>query len=1219
MPLLRLTQHAESQPDAYLVEVALEGDGLARRTASVRFSFHLGPQDHEDLRWYLEDYLQHSADPAPSIAARVEQRMADIGDELFRAVFHADDDAREIWSAARDRLAETRVEIVGEVRQDGAIPWELIRDPRTGALLAIGASAFVRGHPSPAQGSRLPAAASENERIRILLVICRPSGRADVPFRSVASRLIQGLREDDRRLFELEVLRPPTYDALASALRRAKAAGRPYHVVHFDGHGVWADALEIEKIEELLEGLSPHFLGGSRKGRHGYLVFEHSGQEDNASLVDGPTLGRLLAETAVPVLVLNACRSAHAEPPNEPAAAASDGDRHALVRSFGSLAREVMDAGAAGVVAMRYNVYVATAAQFVADLYAALGEGAALGEAVSRGRKQLHARPERSITGDVRPLQDWPVPVVYEAASVTLFPPRPGERHVELAIGAAASAEDTRFYDLPRRPDVGFFGRDETLLAIDRSFDTHPVVLMHAYAGSGKTTAAAEFARWYALTGGVKGPVLFTSFAQKTTLTRALEVLAQAFEADLRRLGIDWLAKSKAERRAIALDLLRQVPVLWIWDNVEPIAGFPAGTTSAWNAAEQAELADFLRDARETKAKFLLTSRRDERAWLGELPRRIEVPPMPMIERVQFAQALGAGYGKKLDVEAYRPLLRFTQGNPLTVLVVVRQALRDGLAKKEQVEAFVAKLRAGEKAFEDEAGGGRSRSLGASLAYGFEHAFSEEERRQVALLHLFQGFVYTDALRVMGEPEREWCLEEIQGMAREAWSLLLDRAAEVGVLSGVGGGYYAIHPAVPWFLKGLFDGFYSASGDESGHLRPVRAYVEAMGALTSSYLIDAYNEGRLDVVATLKAEEANLLHAKRLARIHGWWDGVIYAMQGLRALYYHTSRNAEWAQLVEELVPDLVDPATDGPLPGREKEWSHFTSYRVDVTRTARHWPEAERLQRFVVEWWRKQAAVALNLPLKALDADQRDRIRSLAVGAHDLGQIQREQSDPACITSYEEAIDLFRRIGCRTDEAGVAYNLAHSYKDLPSLRNLDEAERWYQRSLDMCDEDQRDLRAKCLGGLGNVALEHFQEAEAARRPKEELERFLNQALSRHLEAFKLLPDDTVRGLALTHQGFGTIYGAAGDIPRARKHYGEAIRYLEQIDDLHEAARTRRNLATDLANNGRLEDARLYWQAALQNLERYGEGAAPLRQDIQRLLAQLEHMLAGGGGEGFQP
>jgi hypothetical protein len=44
-----------------------------------------------------------------------------------------------------------------------------------------------------------------------------------------------------------------------------------------------------------------------------------------------------------------------------------------------------MDKGVSGVVAMRYNVYVVTAAQFVAELYGALVDGFPLGEAVTLG------------------------------------------------------------------------------------------------------------------------------------------------------------------------------------------------------------------------------------------------------------------------------------------------------------------------------------------------------------------------------------------------------------------------------------------------------------------------------------------------------------------------------------------------------------------------------------------------------------------------------------------------------------------------------------------------------------------------------------------------------------------------------------------------------------------------------------------------------------------
>ena len=41
----------------------------------------------------------------------------------------------------------------------------------------------------------------------------------------------------------------------------------------------------------------------------------------------------------------------------------------------------------------------------------------------------------------------------------------------------------------------------------------------------------------------------------------------------------------------IVLQVLAQVPVLWVWDNVEPVTGFPKGTPSDWTQAEQDDLA----------------------------------------------------------------------------------------------------------------------------------------------------------------------------------------------------------------------------------------------------------------------------------------------------------------------------------------------------------------------------------------------------------------------------------------------------------------------------------------------------------------------------------------------------------------------------------------------------------------------------------------------------
>jgi hypothetical protein len=773
MSRLRITQSDAGAKDRYRADLEFEVDAGPRQTATATFAFTLEDQDQNDLRWYLEDFLQFPQDPAPTKAARVEKRMCEIGRDLFTRLFHSSDDARDLWAKLREKLDDTHVEVITSVEGATTIPWELIRDPKTDTPLALRAAVFVRAHPQPAQQPQMPK--TRSGPIRILLVICRPRAGDDVPFRSVASRLIKGLSEQSHANYQLDVLRPPTFEQLAKVIRRAKAEKKPYHVVHFDGHGMYAELTGSGNMAQILQHLYPVIFSAPRTGQHGFLLFENPHIQENVALVDGPNLGNLLVEADVPVLVLNACRSAHAEaeeeseptnPSAEPEPAQAPYDPHERVRTFGTLAQEVMDAGVAGVVAMRYNVYVVTAARFVADLYAELVRGQTLGAAVTMGRKQLAAAPDRSIAYDPLPLQDWCVPVVYESMPIRLFPARKKATvpTIPIQAGETASGRGTLDNDLPRPPDAGFFGRDETLLALDRAFDTQKVVLMHAYAGSGKTTTAAEFARWYSLTGGIAGPVLFTSFEHYKPLPRVLDRIGEVFGPTLEQAGVHWLALNEATRRKLALDVLSQIPVFWIWDNIEPIAGFPRGTPSAWSDAEQNELADFLRDARSTQAKFLLTSRRDEHDWLGGMPRRIPVPAMPMQERVQLARALAEKHGRRItDVDDWTPLLRFAKGNPLAVTVLVGQALRDGLQTKVQVGDFVMKLRAGTAKVDDEASEGRTRSLGASLGYGFDHAFSEAERKQLALLHFFQGCVNVDVLRHMGNPESDWV------PARSAW------------------------------------------------------------------------------------------------------------------------------------------------------------------------------------------------------------------------------------------------------------------------------------------------------------------------------------------------------------------------------------------------------------------------------------------------------------------
>jgi len=895
----------------------------------------------------------------------------------------------------------------------------------------------------------------------------------------------------------------------------------------------------------------------------------------------------------------------------------------------------VMDTGVAGVVAMRYVLYVETAKHFVADLYAALAQGQSLGEAVTFGRKQLAANPQREIAYKPIALQDWCVPIVYESAAIELFPKSGDHAGSPLRITTETDAQmRATQLGLPPRPDVGFFGRDETLLALDRAFDTQPIVLLHAFAGSGKTTTAAEFARWYALTGGVAGAIFFTSFERRKTLVEALtETIGRAFTDALEQAGVHWLALTDEQRRAVALQALQQIPVLWIWDNVEPIAGFPAGTPSAWSAAEQQELVAFLRDARETKAKFLLTSRRDERGWLGDLPRRIIVPPMPMQERVQLARALAEKFGHRItEVEDWRPLLQFTQGNPLTITVLVGQALRDGLRTRDQIVAFVERLRKGETAFADEESEARSKSLGASLSYGFASAFTEAERKQLALLHFFQGFVDVDALRLMGNPKADYCLPEVRGMTREAGIALLDRAAEIGLLTAHRGGYYSIHPALPWYFKSLFDAYYAtadpstslragsrpptvpSSGQPlavSGRREATRAFVEAMGSL-GNYYHDQYEDGNRDVISALTAEEANLLHARQIARVNGYWRVVISTMQGLRQLYEHTGRRAEWARLVNEIVPDFVDPAIDGPLAGREEEWRLIIEYRARLAMEARQWPEAERLQRVCVELDRKDAAPALAVPPEKLDGAQKNAIRTLATSLNQLARVQRDQDNQECITNFETAISLFASIEDRTASGHNAMNLGNAYLTVLRMRDLGKAESQFHRAFELYEPNDIKARGAALGQLRCVSYERFKEARAAKQSEQELLRHLNDAARFYLQMLELLPPNAVGDLAVAHGSLGNIYNDAGDLHRALSRWRESIRYFESEGNLHSAAQARRNVAVALARAGRLADAREYALAALRNYETFGDRAA---KEIEETKGLIEAIKKAEGGK----
>jgi hypothetical protein len=1209
--VLRLSQQT-LDTDNFLVDIEFDRPNTSRQLARAKVEFSVSAQVQENIRWYLEEYLMYPQDPAPRLAAQIEQKMSDIGEALFSAVFLSDGDTQDLWAKVRDDLVQTCIEIATDVRGASTLPWELLRDPRTQTFVALRAHSFVHTYSQSAIPARIPTLQSDNE-IRILLVIARPRGEDDVPFRSVASRILKEIEVNP--FFSIDVLRPPTFEQLSHTLNTAYQSGRPYHIVHFDGHGVFVDGTDA------IVHINPHTYR-IRDGKHGYIVFENPIYPHNWEFIGGAELGNLLVETGVPILVLNACRSAHAEPPRQPQSITNNENSRQQVHAFGSFAQEIVNTGVAGVVAMRYNVFVVTAAQFVSGLYSNLARGVSLGEAVTQGRRQLASTPARNITYTPIDLQDWLVPIVYEAFPIRLVQAPLSTNRSSLVKNSVVKNDDV--VGLPE-PDTGFIGRDEILLEIDRAFDNHPLVLVTGYAGIGKTSTISEFARWYIYTTSSDTRVIFTSFEYYRPFVSILADFGQKFKQYLLQAeSINWDALSTQEQRRIVLQTMQQIPCLWIWDNIETVNGFPSNSASLWKDDEQQELLNFLRAVQHTKAKVLLTSRRDEEGWLGNLPYRLQLPPMHFADQLLLAKTVAEKRGHRItDVDNWISVLRYAHGHPLMTIVLVNQVIKLALRTKEEIADFVRKLQLKELSIDDPINQGRERSLAASLSYGFESTFSDIQLKRLALLHLFQVYVDIFLLVEMGNPQNMSHLPNLVGFSEKEATILLAAAAEIGLLVQLPNGDFHIHPAVSWHFQSLFEKFYPSDDG----MNALYTYVELVGRKGAD-LARRYTDGDRYLFEFLFMEEKNLIHAHYIARENLWFKPLIATTQGLSVVYEHMGRVTEFKQVVDDILPLFVDPTSDRPLSGDgEKYWYLVNDYRVYLAKQQHDFALAEHLHRIRLEWTQQKAEGVLALSLKRFDHDQKHAIRSFTNALLELGNQQMHNSDSDCFATYRRAMNLAQRLQDSSLKAVIAYNWGVAFMEVSEQRDLDKAKFWLERSLQLRSSVDVIGTARCFRMMGKVYMEMASEylqkvikkygridpdnlKSAQQRKFNTLLSTAERNLVRALETF---PSSAVSEVAKTYAFLCELHAEYSDIHKALTYGSQGIARFESIGDIYHASTIRYDLAKWLyADGGYRGDATMfqialeYANAALQGFVSLGSVGVTYAQGVQVLIDLIE-------------
>jgi tetratricopeptide (TPR) repeat protein len=1080
------------------------------------------PLDDEalaELRWYLEDYLRAPYGVYQERGARAAGRLPGWGEEIFSSLFARPGTAWDAYRRVCDRERPKEIVVRSSSPRWLGLPWELLRDPQRPNPVVLDGVGLSRSLPTAGLAD---AFAVSGQRLRVLMVISRPDGPADVDYRMVA-RPLQERLEAVRGSVELVVLRPPTLDQLRKALAAARQAEQPFQIVHFDGHGAVSTGSGWGPAVTLAGGLEPEAV----------LAFEKPG--GGADLVPAGTVARVLAEAQVPVVVLNACQSGAVGKELE-----------------ATVATRLLQEGAACVVAMAYTVYAVAAAEFMAEFYERLFAGDRVTEAVAAGRRRMAEKNLRPSPPGRRPLADWLVPVQYARGEVT-FPGLRTERPAgmpSLALLLDRAGDPAGDQEDPLTPVDPFVGRDALFYLLEKAARLQHVVLLHGPGGAGKTELAKAFGRWWRDTGGVGYPdgVIWHSFEPGVAsfgLDGVItEIGMRIFGADFARLD------DPAKRQAAVLKLLNSRRLLLIWDNVESIHTMPdpSGVTPPLDEPEQEELRRFTaRVAAGGSSVILLTSRSNEQ-WLGAI-RRIEVPGLTRQEAAEYADHLLAPFPQaapRRKEPEFADLMDWLDGHPLSLRLVLPHLDTTGpMALLHGLRGAVDDLPG------DIAGGGRTSSLSASITYSYDH-LPADARRLLVALSLFQGVADADVLGIFsGAPQVS---ARFAGRTTEDWKQLLDHSVRVGLVSPLGAGMYWIHPALPGYLAARWR---REDPDRYAEQRDAAEQALLHACATFGAWLDQQIGGGDARLAFALLHHQRRTFGALLGRAldHQLWEHAQAIIQPLdeywnaSGLYEQARRWVDRIRLALE-GPDGAPPAPD-TLAG--SLWLFVVMSQANREVKAHKLESAERAYLEVRDMLDRQPAST-------------QRQGGLAAVYHQLGMVAHERG------WLDDAEGWYRRSLTIEQELGNRPGVAASYHQLGRIAQLrtelDSAENWYRRSLTIAQElGDRLAMATSYHQLGVVA--------QLRGERDDAEEWYRQSLTIKQE----LGDR--HGMATSYHQLGVVAQLRGQLDDAEEWYRQSLTIKQELGDRHGMTSSYHQLGVVAQLRGQLDDAEEWYRQSL--------------------------------------
>jgi tetratricopeptide (TPR) repeat protein len=1139
----------------------------------------LGPIEAEELGWYLERWPVWPNPVLADRARKVEANLIAWGQALHDAALPLEHAAKVLqgWAGVGERASRrfsvtvdtSLVSGASEEEQNSAreaaiallgLPWELLHNGRN--FLFQGARPVrVRRRLPIKDHMPIPVVAPP---IRVLLITARPEDEACGYIDHRASSLpLVAATEELGDLLRLTQLHPPTYPALEAELARAQQAGEPYHVVHFNGHGIY-----------------------DRRVGLGGLCFEDPNDTQKLTRRGHQTvltdrLGPLLTDYRIPLVFLEACQSAKAEQGGQ------------------SVASELLQRGVVSVVAMSHSVLVETARRFVAAFYGELARGQRVGQAMLAGQRALHSDPRRGQRYGVGELTlaDWFVPVLYqEKQDPQLFEATPAPQTRE-DIRERLRA---RLGAVPAEPvDTGFVGRSRDLLALERLLRQERWAVLRGQGGEGKTALASELARWLVRSQQVRRAA-FVSVELCSHEGAVLDALGHQL------VGADY-STAKFENTDQALQpierALKEQPTLLVIDNMESVL-LPPYLEASELLSEEAkeELEDILRLTerllRAGETRIVFTSREALPApfvasrQLRELHQLGRSDAVALIERALAAGDGATGGEQTLEArrEAIEELAEAVQGHARTLALLGPELRRRGVEATrealvelmEQMERQVAHLPADDPRR-------REQSLFASVELSLRR-LSATNRERVRVLGVFHGGVHLGVLEIM----TGWDLQELMGLAREL--------VGSGLATEDPYNHFSLNPALCPYLKanlseedlfrlgdnwletmGTYLGFLYHNISQRSHLATTLTILDLPSLLafldSSSVVVDP------EIIINQADSLCSLLQVigkpKLLERVYRIRDAaavsldVSWSHARFQVSHNRIKEYLEVGQLRRALheAKQLLEQAkTAGELA------YHNAEYDIAM---------ASRMLGFVLI---QLGAVQQALPLikeAYCRFDACAKQRPLLIGAEGMASICIADQGHCLLSMgrYADAAAAYKECILRDEKLGDQRGVASGKFQLATVRFQQhlygDALEEYQEALDTFSRlNDPGGVAKVWHQMGMVHQEAGQAEAAEDAYNESLA--INERLGDHA------------GKAASIGQLGILYFQVLDRPEeAVCFYQRSATIYREINDIAGEARQYNNLALALRKLFRLEEARTVICRAIQCKEGFGYAATP--------------------------